>query len=376
MKEKVVSVIISERDEGHNNAFTIQSIVNDLETFLSPDEWEIILVENCTKDDSSWRFLAERGMYYHRNVRILHDPIAGNVTARNKGVKIAKGKWVFFSDAHMSYKIGSFKAMIETLKTYGGIVHPAVQWLGGYFPSDPSYQYTIKLGEKVWGTWNRCMVSATLPFYIPVCGHCCLGVNRQEFLALGGYNNYFRCYGGGELYLDLKWWMLGKSVMSVPTAVGYHLSAGRGYSFKQDDLIHNMMLMSLALGAPAMAERIYIRYLNKKGVDKSKLDRMFADAKKESSLDSAVRLVKEGSQFPEGSRTRSFYDVICERPWDSLNLKLHGVKASLIGVYDSSWTGELEGDALAMFNASPLQVELGKLIRERLAEYVYKGGAE
>lgn len=361
---KTVSVIISARDEFPNIIHTIHSIVNDLETFLKPDDFEIIIVDNGSKNPDSWRFISERGMYFNRTVRVLHDPIMGNVTARNKGVKIAQGKYIFFSDAHMSYRIGSFKAMIEAIDKHGGIVHPAVQWMGGYEPSEPSYQYTIKLGEKIWGTWNRAMVSSTESFYIPVCGHCCLGMRRDQFIDFGGYNDWFRCYGGGELYLDLKWWMLGSNVVSVPTAVGYHLSAGRGYSFVQNDLIHNMMLLSLALGADAFAERVYIRYLGKPGVNKEILLRMYEDAKRE---------CQDDRKFFANRPHKPFMEMIVERPWDGKNLELHGKKESLIGVYDKTWTDLLEGEAKSFYEASELQKELSAFIEEHMKQYVYEG---
>lgn len=364
---KKVSVVISERNEHPNLTHTVHAIINDLETFLTPEEWEIIIVDNCSTDDMSWRFLQERGLFYHRNIRILHDPIAGNVTARNKGAKIAEGKYLFFSDAHMSYRIGSFKKMIEAIDATGGMVHPAVQWMGGYEPSDPSYQYTIKLGEKIWGTWNRAIVSKTKPFYIPICGHCCLGMKREQFLDFGGYNDFFRCYGGGEVYLDMKWWMMGSTVSSVPEAIGYHLSAGRGYSYVQDDLIHNMMLMALALGADAFAERVYIRYLDKDGVNKDRLTRMYEDAKRESKKDKVETLPK---------CQESFYSVLKSRPWDTLNQRVHGTSLSFISIFDRTWTSQLEGEAKALFDTSPLQRELQEMIDTDYKEYVYAGDGE
>lgn len=360
---KVVSIIISARDEFPQIVMTIHNIIQDLETFLKPDEWEIIIVDNCSKDPDSWRFVAERGLFFHRNVRILHDPIAGNVTARNKGAKIAEGEYIFFVDAHMSFKVGSFKAMIEAIKTTGGMVHPPVQWMGGYEPSEPSYQYTIKLGEKIWGTWNRNIVSETEPFYIPICGHCCLGMRRDQFLAFGGYNNYFRCYGGGEVYLDMKWWMMGSTVVSVPTALAYHLSAGRGYSFKQDDLIHNMMLLGLSLGADAMAERVYIRYLGKDGVNKDGLERLFSEAKLEAQADRELLLPRT---------VKSFYDVLIEKPWDKKNMEKFGVASSSMGIYDRTWTNILSGEAREYFIKSELQAELQELIDTKFKQYIYK----
>jgi len=35
---------------------------------------------------------------------------------------------------------------------------------------------------------------------------------REEFLDFRGYCEKFRCYGGGEPFLDLKWWLFGSEV--------------------------------------------------------------------------------------------------------------------------------------------------------------------
>lgn len=358
-----LSVIISSRNEFPNIVHTVHSIINDLEIFLHPSDFEIIIVDNGSTDDMSWRFIAERGMFYHRSVRILFDPIMGNVSARNKGVAIAHGELLFFSDAHMSFRVGSFKKMVEALEKYGGIVHPSVQWMGGYEPSGRSYQYSLKLGEKIWGTWNNLIVSRE-PFYIPVSGHCCLGVRREEFARLGGYNPFFRCYGGGEVYLDMKWWMLGSTVMVVPDAVGYHLSAGRGYSYVQDDFIHNMMLLAHALGADAMSERVYLRYLNKDGVNPDKILLLYEQAVREAQADRAwipARLAK------------SFYDCITDQPWDQANILLHGKASSGTLIYDKTWTESLSGDAKSLFDASPLQHELQTLIDGEWSRWIYRG---
>jgi glycosyltransferase involved in cell wall biosynthesis len=357
----LVSVVISERDEGHNLTHTIHSIVNDLETFLTPNDWEIIIVPNCSHvDRSDWLFLAERGMYSHENIRIHHDPIAGNVSARNKGAKIARGKWLFFSDAHMSYRIGSFKAMVDALEKHGGIVHPAVQWMGGYDPSSPSYQYSIKLGSRIYGTWNYIKISDD-PFYIPVSGHCCLGVSREQFLAWNGYHPMFRCYGGGELYLDLKWWMLGSTSMCVPKALGYHLSAGRGYNYHQDDFIHNMMLMSLTLGSDAFAERVWIHYNTPH--HSTTINRLY---------DEAIQESKEDAAWIYLHRKRTFYDLFDVKPWDVLNENLHGNSNSGFLIYHDTWLAELDETRRSLYQNSEKQKGLEKKILQDWGRYVYK----
>lgn len=356
-----ISIVISSRDEMPNVVHTVHSIINDLETFLEPDDWEIILVDNGSRNKDSWRYLAMRGLYYHRNVKILHDPIMGNVSARNKGAEIANGEYLFFSDAHMSYKIGTFKKLVEAIDESGGIAHPAVEWMGGYYPSEPSYQYTLKLGEKIYGTWNRLKISDDW-FYITLSGHCCLGMKRQQFLDFKGYNPYFRCYGGGEVYLDMKWYMLGSCSVVVPQAKGYHLSYQRGYSYHADDLLHNMILLGYALGGSGWGERVYIRYLGKKGINFLLLDKLNKEAIKEAEEDTLVKDAKV-----------SFNDLITERPWDKMNIERHGKANSAMVIFDETWTKELTGKAKELYNRSPLQKKLKERIDNEWAYMIYKG---
>lgn len=359
-----VSVVISARDEFPQIVLTVHAIVADLETWLKPGEFEIIIVDNCSSDERSWRFLMERGLYYHHNLKVLHDPIAGNVSARNKGAKLAKGKYLFFSDGHMSYKYGSFKAMVEALENGAGLVHPAVQWMGGWEPSTTSKGYTIRLGDVLRGTWNPYQVGEGKPFAVPVSGHCCLGVHRQEFLDRGGYQPFFRCYGGGEVYLDMKYWMLGRPVLCVPEAVGYHLSAGRGYSYHGDDHLHNMLLLPLALGDVAMAERFYIA-ARKEGRNLAVLDRMYQDAKVESNKD-----------WHWLQRAHSLRHVLASRPWDQYNEKHHGKSCGAMVVFQPTWLASLSQEQLDLLHDSPDQHDLNKWLDENLSQFYYKSSIE
>jgi glycosyltransferase involved in cell wall biosynthesis len=163
-KPPLVSVIIPCRNEFPQICFTLQSIINDLETFLKPSEFEIIIMVNCPNDEiyperqkgGSVDFLMPRGAYWNRMIKVIYDPIAGNHSTRNKGVLEARGKYIFLSDAHMSYKVGYHQRMIRAVDETGGLVHGTIGWLGGYPPGrSMGYQYTIKLGEEIKGTWNN-----------------------------------------------------------------------------------------------------------------------------------------------------------------------------------------------------------------------------
>lgn len=357
-----VSIVISARNEFPQIAMTIHSLINDLELAgygadVAPNQFEIIIVDNGSDDRTTEFFTysksnttpsglqySPRGMVTNGYLRHTFDPVMGNVSARNVGAKMARGKYLFFCDGHISVRPGTFKHMIDALDTYGGIVHPVIEWMGAY-PVKGGHQYSLKLGEKFWGTWNRLKVSDD-PFYIPMSGHCFLGIHREEFLDFHGYNDHFRVYGGGETYLDLKWWMFGKSSMTVPKAVVYHLSAGRGYSYKMDDLVHNMALSAYLIGGMKWWERILITYLDKKGSNKRVVHEL---------CDQGLVEGKEDREFILSRTKIPFEDVIKDKPWDTRNDKLHGKHLSAMVIFED-WLDRLKDpEAIEIYQNSEYQ---------------------
>ena len=372
MTKPLVSVIIPCRNEFPQITFTVQSIINDLETFLKPAEWEIIICNNCPSDEiyprratgGSVDYLSTRGMYWNRALRFLYDPIAGNHSTRNKGALLARGKYIFFSDAHMSYRRGFFKEMIRAIDETGGLVHGTIGWLGAYPPGlSMGYQYTIKLGEEIKGTWNNYKLADDY-FYIPLQGHCCLGVLRKQFIEFDGYPAYHRCYGGGEFYLDMKWWLFGSRVSVAPQAIGYHLCAPRGYGYNLNDYKHNVLAIGLALGADEWAERAYINWCKKSESDKKTMTALFNQAREET---------KEDREFILKKAKCTFNQLLLDRPWDKLNDEKYGRHNASMLIYHPTWLAGIRGTpAEELYNKSELQKKLDKFIWTDLKDFVYK----
>lgn len=369
----LLSVVIPARNEFPNIVFTIHSILSVWESDgFSPKDIEIIIVDNCSNDDffpqrgtrGTTSYLEGRGAYYNRFIRVLRDPIAGNHSARNKGAAIALGKYLYFSDAHMSLAPGFFKNILKAVDESGGLVHGSLQFLGAYPPSDSGmgYQYTIKLGEEIKGTWNNRKVSDNW-FYIAAQGHWGLACRRDQFLEFGGYPRVHRCYGGGEFYTDMKWWLFGSTVAVEPKAIGYHLASGRNYSYNHTDYVENVLGIAYALGMDDWRERMYINQLRKH--DKKELDTVMARNEKEYATE---RL------FVEYKRIKTFNELIVELPWNKLNEAKHG--------YSNFGLQILHDTILPLFKEVPqawkayeegkYQKDLEIFINEKLSEYVYK----
>lgn len=374
-----LSVIIPARNEFPNIVHTVYSLLHcwEADGFDSRDI-EIIIVDNCSenwKDEKyDWKkpgdrgtvtHLMPRGAFYAEVIRVLYDPIAGNHSARNKGASIARGKYLFFSDAHMAYKPGFFKHGLQTVDESGGLVHGGIGWMGAY-PPNPSgvgMQYTIKLGEEWKGTWNNYRPWSDDWFYIPAQGHCSVLARRDQFLEYGGYPDVHRTYGGGELYTDMKWWIMGSTVAADPRCIGYHLSSGRGYTWHHDDYIHNVFNCAYALGCDDWLERTYLNYLRK--CKKVVLDKFMAEAKVEMQAD---------REWIEKKRFRTFNDCLVERPWDELNIKRKGKALSSQLIFHDTWLDIIKEapHVQKAYEESKFQAILADFINKHLSEFVYK----
>lgn len=377
----LLSVIIPARNEWPNCTHTVHSILNCWEADgFDYYDIEIIVVDNASSerhsndekffthpvDQGTSSYLEARGCFYSGIVKTRHYPLAGNHTARNRGAEIARGKFLFFSDAHMSYRPGFFRHMLRACEESGGIVHGAIAWMGTYPPMPPSIgmQYTLKLGEEFKGTWAPYVTTMDNWSYIASQGHCSVMVRRDQFLRFGGYQEYHRTYGGGEIYMDLKWWLLGSTVAVEPRAVGYHLKSFRGYSWHHDDYIHNVLNITYALGADDWRERCYINWL--RTGRKEVLDKMMAEGEKE--------MVRDRT-FIENRRVKTIGDLLVEIPWNKMNQEKFGRASGSILVYHDTWLDLLKLAPRAWEyyeKEAKYQKQLEEFINKHLDQYVYK----
>lgn len=374
MSKILLSCVVPARNEFPTAVMTCHSIWNCWEADgFDPKELEIIIVNNCSDDEpydhrgakGTTSYLLGRGAFYNRALRVLYDPIAGNHSARNKGAMIARGEYLFFSDAHMSYKPGFFKSILKTVDESGGLVHGALQFMGAYPPMDSSagYGYTIKLGEEIKGTWHNYKIADTW-FYVPAQGHWGLAVKRKQFLDFGGYPKIHRTYGGGEFYTDMKWWMFGSTVVVDPNAIGYHLASYRGYSYNHDDYKENVIGMAYALGMDEWRERAYLNWL--RNGRKEVMDAIMERSQREHEAD---------RKFVAKHRKKSFNQLLLERPWERLNKEKHNYGLANILIFQNTWENLLRKapqEVQDIYDKSEKQKELAKFIDENLSQFVYK----
>src|SRR3990167_11144472 len=369
-----LSIVMPARNEFPNCVHSIYSILHCWEADgFDPSQIEIILVDNGSTDNRHWpqtgtkgttSYLFPRGIFWSRTLRVIYDPICGNHSARNKGAEIARGEYLFFSDAHMAYKPGFFKHILKAVDETGGIVHGVIGWMGAFPPHQGGlgYQYTMKLGEEIKGTWANYCLQPDNWFYIAAQGHCSVAVKRDQFFNFGGYPKVHRTYGGGEFYLNIKFWMFGSSVAVDPNAVGYHLSSERNYSYQHNDYKENVLGMAYALGMDDWRERAYINWL--RHTTKKQMDDIMARNEKEHAED---RL------FVEKHRKMTFNELIVRRPWDEKNMERHGKKNSGLTIFHDTIIPLFEQSPVAKtaYANAKYQKGLEEFINTNLKQFVY-----
>lgn len=93
-----ISVVIPVYNSARTILQCMESVVSDLQ--ITPYTWEIVLVDDGSKDDSAaiMRNYIDRSPYKN-SIRLILQPNGGAASARNSGIKASTGKYIAFNDS-------------------------------------------------------------------------------------------------------------------------------------------------------------------------------------------------------------------------------------------------------------------------------------
>jgi glycosyltransferase involved in cell wall biosynthesis len=176
---------------------------------------ELIIVDDDSTDSSA-DGLSERDP----RLRVLRSrDRLGPAGARNLGAERAGGEHVLFSDAHVSPSEGWRDLLLDALRVEptaaaGPIVHvlgaPSVEGWGLRFCDDATNVEWLARGEP-----------RTHP--VPVLPGAFIGLNRDVFSSLGGFDVGMRGYGMEDVELCVHLWVAGHRCLLVPGVSVGHL---------------------------------------------------------------------------------------------------------------------------------------------------------
>jgi len=139
----LVSVIVPVYNRAHLVAETVDSIL--LQTYR---HLEIILI-NDGSSDNSLSVIKEYEKCFPEKVRVIDQKNQGQIVARNKGIKLARGKYIAFLDSDDLWLPDKLEHQIPLFNQGVGLVYGGVELINesgettGFNPCDPSVQGNI-----------------------------------------------------------------------------------------------------------------------------------------------------------------------------------------------------------------------------------------
>jgi glycosyltransferase involved in cell wall biosynthesis len=194
MSKLKISAIIPTFDSAQHLPGAIQSL---LQQTLSPKEYEIIVVDNASTDNTKD---VVRAFLHHENVKYLYEPELGASQARNTGAYAALADYIAFLDSDEIASEDWLRLIVETFEQ----VRPQPASVGGrirlkwqtpkpdWFPE----RYFSALGRMDYGNEPKFLGEPVSLF----AGN--MAFVKKVFLELGGFNVSFGKKNGTGLYAE------------------------------------------------------------------------------------------------------------------------------------------------------------------------------
>jgi hypothetical protein len=279
-----ISIVIACRDEADTLWFTLHSLqMHTRGALVERDGMEIVVADNDPGAKSCGRTVEEVCAAFAQARFPVRYLAAGEVKSvffpRNQGAAAARGEHLIFLDSHVLLAPYTIEALHRLFLSRSGLPTHALMpdlYLA-HIPiafNDPSNlfgPYKLKLHGDFWGEWASMSElpppgngagagAATVP--IAASGLWCYSTPKAAWEAVRGYNPNFLGYSGGEVYLELKYWLLGGHVLLVQgrenereTVSGAHWSAPRRYQVRSDESIRDILL-AVSVVAPDCLDEV------------------------------------------------------------------------------------------------------------------------
>jgi GT2 family glycosyltransferase len=179
---------------------------------LAKDRFEVIISDDGSGDGTKER-ASEYAAHSALNITVISGPNGGPAAARNRGIAIAKGEWVAFTDDDCIPGPDWLNGYLSAITKDGG--------LGGAGGLVERHQDTL-LGRYI--DWSRMMLPPTradgTALYLVTANAI---YRRQLLMDLGGFDLAFKAPGGEDPHLSYRARETGARLVYVPDAKVRHM---------------------------------------------------------------------------------------------------------------------------------------------------------
>lgn len=331
-----VSVIISNRNDISMLVVTIRSCIEELRP-LGNKAGEIIVVDNS--DEGIYKMLGSAlptGYCRDGILKIFRQDFPCIFTARETAVRKSSGEYIFCLDSHMIVgrdcildlvKFMDKKASDETL----GFAHAPISWAHQH---ERNARHDRDMSKDELGNWGAAYKYEQTITWKGMPWICRRGWFLDKETGLGGYGalaEHRISWGGGDMHIGVKPWLLGFRNWAVPTNPCIHIGP-----FPKLDIGKNPNVTSIAKHFQTRDKyRVYAEsgdyphafgflvscyILGGEGMmrrNKSAIVRRFGRfINVDEWWDKAKEIGKDEKQWLDERKVMSFEELLTKRPWD------------------------------------------------------------
>jgi GT2 family glycosyltransferase len=228
-----ISVVVTTHNEGAMLRSTVTALLASL-----PVDGEILVVDDQSSDGSTGFIDSSLP-----RLRLIRSRVRmGVAAARNLGASEAAGSLIVFSDAHVQPDSDWARHFEQALADSSvGAVGPAIMAMGN--SSDVGYGRRWR-NAALDGQWLPCRGSD--PYPVPMLGGGFLAMRRNVFEDTGGFDTGLLLWGGEDLELCARMWMLDYKCLVLPTVQVAHLFRARSpYPIPWPVYLHNLLRIAV-----------------------------------------------------------------------------------------------------------------------------------
>lgn len=222
-----VSIIISNRNDVQMLCVTIRSCIEELRPLQG--QGEIVVVDNSDAGEFNLlRGVLPVGYCRDKILQIHRQPFPCLFSARESAAKYAKGEYILCLDSHMIVPRDGIVDLVNFMDSHSddqtmGFAHAPINW-AHHHERNAKHDRDMSVNELgPWGTAYDHVRTITWKGMPWIC-------RRKWFLdrdkGLGGYgalSDHHISWGGGDLHIGVKPWLLGFKNWAVPTHPFIHI---------------------------------------------------------------------------------------------------------------------------------------------------------
>jgi hypothetical protein len=223
-----VSVIISNRNDVSMLAVTVRSVIEELRP-LGLDNSEIVICDNS--DDSIFQLIKSAlpsGYIRDGLLKLIRQPFPCLFTARETAIAQATGQYILCLDSHMLCGRDLVLSLVNFMDSKShdstmGFAHAPISWAHQH---EHSARHDRDMSVCELGNWGSAYLYPRTITWKGMPWIC----RREWFLnkeaGLGGYGalaDHKLSWGGGDMHIGIKPWLLGYKNWAVPSAPGIHI---------------------------------------------------------------------------------------------------------------------------------------------------------